>query len=168
MDFGLDLRASSGFNAQNSGSCIVLASSSVPRSFTGTLVETELAKIVIPGGLMGPDGELRIKQLWTFTNSANNKTMRVYMGGVMYQQQVLTTQTPLQGNTTIANRGSNNSQAGVSTNIHGVSAATSSLGFVTGAVNTSIDQIISITGILANIADTLTLQGYTVEVLNPL
>jgi hypothetical protein len=58
----------------------------------------------------------------------------------------------------------------VSSQLGGLSAGTGGWGStslvpVTGSINTNNDSYINITGALANAADTLTLEAYTIEVL---
>lgn len=49
-------------------------------SHTGTTTETQLARILIPGGYLGPNGEMDIHMIFTNNNSANDKTIKVKLG----------------------------------------------------------------------------------------
>lgn len=141
---------------------IILAQSGVAASVTGTLTETTLASVTIPGGMMGTNGSLRIKAKWTYTNSVNNKTIKSVFGGQAVTTGVRTTSTTEFLFYTIDNRGSLSSQMGPNTAI----PSSSSLGtYFPLTVDTSVDQTLTFTGTLANTGETITLEGYTVEVL---
>jgi hypothetical protein len=59
-----------------------LSASAAQRVLTGSTVETALMTVHIPKGTMGASGRLRITTLWSMTNSANAKTVRVRFGGM--------------------------------------------------------------------------------------
>ncbi|MFD2271823.1 hypothetical protein ACFS07_13325 [Undibacterium arcticum] len=155
---------SSSANGAQYPSTITLAQSAVAVSVTGTLTETTLASVTIPGGVMGLNGSLRITTLWSCTNNANNKTFNVRFGGtsicsntsmnssvayidrrVLHNRNSLISQVAMPG----ANGGSGNS----------------TVALVTMTKDTSVDQLLTITMALANTGDTVTLESYTVEVL---
>lgn len=138
----------------------VLAQSGVASSVTGTTAETTLASIVIPGGLMGPDGVIRINAGTTQTSNANAKTYTVRLGGVSVVQLNAANGAAASIAIAIANRNSQASQY-VRNTSH---AATTGVG-TTVSVNTAVDQTLTISATLANAADTATLESYTVEVL---
>lgn len=148
----------------------VLALRSPITAHTGTLVETVMATIPIPGGAMGLWGLLRVTTFWSFTNSANNKSPRIRLGGlagVAFGAPVLTAniQTHLQHS--IANIGAANAQE------YFIASSTTSFGSSSGAlaaaaaINTAVDQDLVITGQLASAAETLVLRRYLVELLVP-
>lgn len=144
---------------------IPLAASAVAASHTGDLVETALASITVPGGLMGANGRLRIITTWTIPNNADNKAMRVRLGGIggtQFFAQTLTAAAANKALTEIANRGAQNAQVGGPSNSIGLGSSTSAN--VVGALDTSQDQVLAITGALAVAADTITLESYSVEV----
>ena len=64
------------------GTWRVLAASAVAVSHTGDTNETALATVAIPAGAMGPNGSLRITAVFSHTNSANSKTLRIRLGGI--------------------------------------------------------------------------------------
>ena len=137
----------------------VLAQSAVAASVTGTLTETVLASITVPGGIVGSNGSLRITPIWTVGNNANGKTGAVKFGGVAHATHALANGASAGSMFTIRNRGVLNSQityAGAPGTVNTVSNTTT-------AINTAVDQILQITGTLTNTGDTLTLEGYTVE-----
>jgi hypothetical protein len=143
---------------------VVLAQSGVASSVTGTTAETTLASITIPGGMMGPNGMLRIRTFWSYTNSANNKNLRVNFGGTVLLNSNQTTTATAWEDTIISNRGALNSQGGVS-RITSNSGNTSIVGVIAVAADTSTDKVVAFSAILASAAETITLEAYTVEVL---
>lgn len=56
---------------------LVLGSSGTASSVSSGTAETTLASIVIPPRALGTNGRIRITTLWTYTNSGNNKTLRI-------------------------------------------------------------------------------------------
>ncbi|WP_213761989.1 hypothetical protein [Caballeronia sp. dw_19] len=144
----------------------VLAQSAVPASVTGTAVETTLASIVIPAGALKANGSLRVTTLWSYPNNANTKTAKTYFGGIAFSNKALTTSLSNQMQTIVRNRGVTNSQvssAPTAASDYGSSGAV----VQAAAIDTTQAQTLLITGTLATIADTLTLEAYTVEILNP-
>lgn len=137
----------------------------VAASVTGTVTETVLATIAIPAGLMGVNGMLRITPLWSVTNNANAKTLMVRLGGTSISTAGAASQATYQNLIILRNRGVANSQvspvtASTGNGFNGSAAATF-------AIDTSVAQNLTLTGTLGNAADTITLEGYTVEILNP-
>ena len=144
----------------------VVAQSGTASSVTGTTSETVLATIPIPAGALGINGVLRITALWSYTNSANNKTLRINFGGTTWFNQVQTTTASAQGMTMIRNRGSVTSQVGYAISA-GSAFGSTSVANATAAINMAVAQNLTITGTLALGTETITLEGYTVEILNP-
>lgn len=143
---------------------IILAQSAIAASVTGTLVETVLATINIPGGIMGANGAIRVIPIWSYPSSANNKTLRVKFGATAFYDVVVTANVSAQALIVIRNRNSQASQVGFAPQSGtGVGGSTSPI--VTAALDTSVDQYITITGQLALAGENITLEGYTVEVL---
>jgi hypothetical protein len=148
---------------------IVLGQSAVQSSVTGTAAETVLASIVIPGGSMGPYGVVRVHSLWSVTNSANTKTLRVRFGGLtgaQYMAVALGAALTAQELTLIRNRGSQASQVGFA-NTPAASLGSSSTALVTSSVDTSADVQLVITGQLATTTESIVLESFSVELLKP-
>lgn len=146
----------------------VLAQSASPASVTGTLTETALATVTIPAGAMGLNGALRITVLWSHTNSANTKTLNTRLGGVsgtIISGLPVTTTASTQAMTMLRNRGAANSQVRFGSTTNSFSAFSSAV--VTHAVDTSVAQDLVLTGVLTNTGETITVEAYTVELLNP-
>lgn len=147
----------------------VLAASAVAASHTGNTSETALATITVPAGAMGPNGLLRVTTQWSYTNSANNKTLRVRFGGASgtgYLGNNVTTTNAFRDQRLIANRNAANAQVGQSTGVltsggWGTSTSTP----VTSSVDTSAAADLVISGQLANAGETVTLESYLVELL---
>jgi len=142
----------------------ILGQSGVEIPLTGTVAETALATIPVPAGAMGPNGRLRITALWNYTNSANNKTLRVRFGGIggtIYHSTVLTTTANFRAIIDIANRNATNSQVGAPNGLNSVGSTTGAL--VTGAIDTTLAQDIVITGTLASAGEAINLESYLVE-----
>lgn len=143
---------------------VTLAQSAVASSVTGTLSETVLASVTIPGGMMGPNGALRVTATWSYTNSANTKRPIVNFGGVQFQSIPFSTVASSETERTIRNRGATNSQVCVGLAATGFSSTSSAT--ITSSIDTRVDQVLTLSGTLANITETITLEGYTVEVLS--
>lgn len=140
-----------------------LAQSGVAASITGTVNETTLATIVIPGGMMGPNGAIRVTAVWSHTDSANTKRLVVTFGGVTYQYASATNSASYQTQAVIRNRNSMASQVGVGSNVVGYAGTVTPI--VTSSLDTSQDQILLIRGKPGAVGETVTLEGYTVEIL---
>lgn len=141
--------------------------SAVAVPVTNTLTETALATIAIPAGAMGPNGILRITSVFSFTNSANNKTLRFRLGGIggtAFYDAVYTANQSILTTRIIQNRNSASSQVGgpsASINAFGANASAPA----TGTINTAVAQDLVITGQMAALAETITLESFLVELL---
>lgn len=142
----------------------VLARSFAAVSVTGTTTETTLATIAVPANAMGPNGVLRVTTYWSHTNNANTKTLRTKFGGATLVSPAPTASSTSRHLIEVANRNATNSQI-VPPNALATSSAFGASGtaFSTFAIDTTAAQNITLTGQLANAADTITLEGYLVE-----
>jgi hypothetical protein len=147
---------------QTGGTWYVLGASAVAASHTGDLIETTLATVTVPGGAMGPNGILRITTLWSYTSSANIKTMRVKLDGTNFLNVVPTTSSAAQLLTMIRNRNAQNSQIGYRA-VDPTSVGTSSGALPTGVKDTSINKDVTFHALLADAGETITLEAYLVE-----
>lgn len=148
------------------GTWRVLARSAVAASLTGSTSETALASITVPANAMGPNGVLRITSEWSYTNSANNKTLRARLGGLsgtVFDTIVPTTSAYQRRQAEIKNRNAANVQLGPPSAFAAGGWGTSTAAVVTGAVDTTSAQTLALTGQLASAGETITLQGYVVE-----
>jgi len=132
-------------------------------SLTGTTSETTLASFTVNGGLMGAKGKLKIWPLLSMTNNANGKTLKLKMDGNVIYGNTRTNETHIQFVSIVRNANSESSQK-IGT---GVTAGlgTSTAAIVTLSVDTSVDFVISMTGQLSSAGDTLTLEGFFMEIV---
>jgi hypothetical protein len=147
------------------GTWRVLAASAVAVSHTGDTLETALATIAVPANAMGPNGQLRVTTQWSYTNSANGKTLRVRFGGTSgtsYLAQTSTATASAVFENRIANRGAANSQIGNSNISFGPTTASA----VTSAVDTAAAVNLVLAAHLANAGETVTLECYLVELFH--
>jgi len=152
--------------AANLGSWHVLSQSSVAVPVPNAALTTEqtYVTVAVPAGAMGANGLLRITTVWTYTNSANNKTMRVRFGGTsgtQYTSATSTTTASLRTQCQIGNRNATNSQVGGS--IVSAGFGTSTGANQTSAVDTAASVDLVISGQTASAGETLTLESYMVE-----
>lgn len=157
ISVGAGLTLSSGSLASN----VIIAQSAVSASITGTLTETTLATITVPANAMGANGRIEIHTMWSTTNSANNKTLRVKFGGTTFQTITMTTNASIQVPMVIANRNATNSQVASPNSSTGSGATTNAV--QTSAIDTTAAVTILLTGQLANTGEAITLEAYSVK-----
>jgi len=153
----------------------IIGASGASVSCAADTAENTLATITIPAGLMGANGILRVTTLWSWTNSANNKTTRVYFGaagagtgGTLYMSTLYTTTTGTRDQRQIANRNSASSQVGGANGFMTASGwGTTTGAVVTSTVNTGAASEVVFTGQKASAGETLTLESYLVELIRP-
>lgn len=147
---------------------VLAASAATGMSVTTGTTETVLATVTIPANAVGANGVIRITALWTYTNSANSKTVRVRLGGLSgtsFGSAVATTTADLQLMYMIRARNSTSSQIGFAANA-GASFQTTVTSPATGSVNMAVAQDLVFTGTTALSGETITLESYIVEILN--
>lgn len=132
-------------------------------SLTGTTLETELATMTVKGGLMGANGKLLVYPLWSMTNSAGSKTFKVKLGGSICYQVSLTTYVSAASLVIIRNFNSESVQKTANGLSAGLGATTSAISATT--VNTAASQDLVVTGQLSSAGDTMTLEGFLVEIV---
>lgn len=139
-----------------------------PVSLTGNTNETELFSVVIPGGILGVNGVLRVTELWSWTASVNSKIRWVKLGGVPYLVRSYAGGAAGIGEqqcSLLRNRNSQGSQVILGYSTNSFALLTSGTNPKTTAIDTSVDQILSITGQLGDAGETITLESVIVEVL---
>lgn len=151
--------------AEGVGLWRVIGASAVAVTLTGSTDEAALAAFTLPGGALGPNGALRITTVYSFTNSANSKTMRYRLGGlggtaIMAVSATTTVSNMVQR--TIQNRGVQDSQVAAPTGNNG-SFGNSGNSPGTAALDTAQDQVIALTGQLASSGETITLESWLAE-----
>ena len=142
-----------------------LAQSGVALPTINNTSEQFLATVSIPAGRLGPNGAIRVVTLWTLTNNANVKTPRIRLGGqagTILWNPAMASFATFKGHAYIMNRGLQNSQVAGDAAFGGTAGAVA-----TAAIDTSAAQDLVISAQKATGTDTMTLEGYMVEV-NPL
>lgn len=136
--------------------------SAVAVPLTGSTSETTLATVTIPGGAIGPTGRCIITTLWSYTNSANNKTLKVRFGGTNYMNIVVGATAAYQNINIIRNITASSQKAMPS----GAAPFGASGGAIpTSSVDTTADITVLFTVQLANSGEIARLEGYSVEVV---
>lgn len=144
----------------------MIAASASPIVAPLNTANNNLVSVVIPGGSMGPNGVLRLT-LWATMTGTANKLLRAQLGGVTLGSNTLTTSALAQMQYEIANRGSEQSQIGQTNSAKSFTEFAAGAVFLTGAVDTSVDQNLIIQLQKTTGADAYTLQRYAVEIIRP-
>lgn len=146
------------------------AQGAVNSTQTGTATtDLLLASVVIPGGAIGPNGQINVDLLaLAGANNANNKTITVKYGGItiasVTNPLVSTRSTRLE-----VEAYGNNSEAGLLTypSLATTSVAASAAGSGTvpsaQAVDTTVDQVLAVYANLAVSTDSVTLMRWAVR-----
>jgi hypothetical protein len=137
----------------------ILSGSAVAANCALTDVDEVLASFTIPGATLGRNSGLQIEPLWTFSNSPDNKILKVKIGIVTIYSATRTTSAREAPLILLASRNSLNSQiqpydTGYVT--AGSSAATKY------SIDFSTIKTIEITGQRANAGDMLTLEYFRI------
>ena len=136
----------------------VLAQSAVAVSHTGDTSPFTFATIALPAGAMGANGQMEVEALFSCNNTTGSKTFQIKFGSAVITNLALASQMGTQVHTRIANRNAQNSQVYQNNGITGYGNNNP----LTSAVDTSAAVSITLTGQLANSADTCTLESYRV------
>jgi len=132
-------------------------------ALTNTTLETSLVTIIIPAGLIGSNGKVKLYSLFSATNNANNKTVRIKLGGSTGYFLQSSGYAQLSSLVIFRNFNSESVQKVSS----GLPAGLGSTGgsFTSLTIDTSVATTITITGQLAVGTDTLTLEDLFIEVV---
>jgi len=132
-------------------------------TLTGSTAETVLATVKIPAKSLGRNGAIRTTALYRVTNSANNKTLRMRLGGLAGASMgSFITLNTLSARLVFAFQNQDNPASQVAIDGGGFGASASAI--LTGMVDTSVEQDLVLTGQLANGADSIVLESYTIEI----
>ena len=134
-----------------------LSNSAVAVACASTAVDEVLASFTIAAGTMGVNSILQIEPLWTFTSSANNKIVKVKVGGSTVYSATRTTSVKEAPLIVLANRNSLASQIQPYDNTY-VTGGTGAP--ATYTINFAIAVDVEITGQRANGADSLKLEYF--------
>lgn len=163
--FGADSQATTATNITgNAGSANILMATyaqNTDTSVTGQGAETVLYTVNLPA--LGSNSILKVTCLWTVTNSSNNKTLKVKLGGTAFSTTTITTNNTLQHVTIIRNRNSTSSQVAMA-NLSSTYGQTVNA-VITGTEATASGSTLTVTGTLANTSETITLNSVFVEVM---
>lgn len=145
----------------------IFAQSAVAASVGATTSETVLATISFSGGEMGANGVVEVWASWSNNNSANTKSFRIRAGGIAGTaifDSSNTTNVSISRPTHLVNVNSESSQKTLASAGQGGGVGSSGGTVVTTTVNTASAWDLVLTGQKANSGDTLTLEGYIVQV----
>lgn len=134
---------------------------------TGTTTPTTLSSVVIPGRLLGPNGILVMHILWTMTNSANSKTLKIKFGGTSFYNTVFTATGSFSQQYNIFNRNSTGSQVAGGDASNGVIGTFTTTPIATGSIDTTVDQTLLLEGTLANTGENITVRAFGLQILRP-
>lgn len=140
---------------------VILGQSNTASAVTGTTNKTALASVVIPAGMIGVNGTVRVSALFTCTNSANSKTMTIDFGGSNVLTFAGTALASIELFKYIRNR---TATSQIVTN-SALVGSSSSVTLTTLNIDTTAAVTLTLNGQLASAAETITLEGYTIEVL---
>lgn len=132
--------------------------------------EQKAAGLLLPAGLIGAGYEIDVTILDTYSNSGNNKVLRVRLGaandltGTAYLTGTTTTTATAQNGCKIrTTTASENAQIGYAASVS-TPFGNSSAAVVTGTLNMSNASYLVISGQCVNSAETLTIKAYTVDI----
>jgi len=132
-------------------------------ALTGTTSETTLLTVNIPASLIGASGKVKMYPLYSMTNNANSKVLRVKLGGSMAFYAATSNSSHSSALVIIRNIGSESVQKSSTTVVSGLGNTGTALN--TLAIDTSVATTITVTGQLTNSADTMTLEGFFMEIV---
>ncbi|HDR9052688.1 TPA: hypothetical protein QDB02_000370 [Burkholderia vietnamiensis] len=144
----------------------VLAQSAVASAVTGTTSETVLATVAVPANTLGVNGCLEIEFAYQFSANTDSKTLYLRLGGTLIFSVVQTSASNglYIGRVLLYNRNSQSSQITTSPgNVIGGNGGSPTA----TSINTAAAQNLTLTGQLGTSTDTITLNSYSVKVLNP-
>ncbi len=142
----------------------VIAQSGAAIVTANSVSEQTLVTIPILANAMGSNGSIQVWTLWSLTNNANVKTLRVKLGSTNFWAAAGASFASLKGHCQIFNRASLSSQVAADSGLVGFAGSASAV--VTGSIDTSVDQVLTITAQKATGTDTCTLEAYLVR-MNP-
>jgi len=146
----------------------VKVDSAAPENHTGDLVETTLKSYTIPGGTLGISGVVRIKATGVSRSNNGAKTYKLKFGGTIIATLSVAADVADLNWTLFAachNLGAVDSQ-GWSAFWAYESVIDLNKTATASALNTANDQVLEITGQLANVADECEVRDWTIEI-NP-
>lgn len=137
----------------------VLSSSAVAASCALTAADEVLGSFTVRAGIIGVNSIIQVEPLWTFTSSANNKILKVKVGGVTVYSATRTTSVKEAPLIVLANRNSLASQIQPLDNTYVMAGLGAPATYM---INFANNVTIDITGQRASNDDTLKLEYYRV------
>lgn len=131
--------------------------------------EQKAAGLLLPAGLIGASYEIEVIVLMNYTNSTNDKVLRIRLGaandltGTAYLTNTSSTTLTGQNGCKIRTTTSANAQIGYAASVTTL-FGNSSAAVVTGALNMSNASYIVISGQCTNAGETQTIKAYTVDI----
>ena len=132
----------------------VLSNYAVASSSVLTATNEILGSFTIPAGTLSANSNLQIEALWSFSNSVDDKIVKIKIGPNTLYSATHTTTVKASPLVMLTNRNSLASQ------IYDIPSGTSAPG--TSVINFALDQTVEFYGQRENAADTLTLQHYRI------
>ena len=140
----------------------LLVSDFTSNAHTGDTDETDLVTYTMPGNTMGTGDAIRITAWGGLTNDGSNKTIRLRVGGNSVTSQNTTNAASWIIECVISSRNSTSSQTVMFHTRHLTSAETFT-GDATLSEDTTSDIIIKFTGTLADVNDSISVNGWMIE-----
>lgn len=144
----------------------ILATSGTAVSCAADTAENTLVTVTLTANTLGLNGSLRFETLWSFTNSANTKTLQVKLGGTAFLTASQTTNATYHDVRSLRNR-TTSSQIAWAASATGGGHAASTATATTGTIDTTADTTITITGTKQSAGETLTLESYEILLTRP-
>lgn len=171
--FGLSINAAAPFvrllnaagNVVNDAFPLALFTDYTAHAHTGTVTEDTIYSKLIRGGMIGANGGLLIRMGANVTaQGAGSTTVRIKLGGTALTLTGITATGTHHWDLAVCNRNAQNSQVTELVVIVSTSVLATAQG--TGAIDTSVDQTLSVTVQNANAADAQTFNVIEVHLLN--
>ena len=151
------------FTGTRTGVDYTQSASGVAVACPADTTEDTLQTFALPALRVGDT--VRVTTLWTVTNSANNKTLKVKVGTTAFANVVVTTVASVRLVTEISIRGTTSTQVSGTAQVN--SAGTSPFSATTGTEAMGAASTMTITGQKALAGETLQLESYFAEILRP-
>lgn len=144
----------------------LLYSTAGPTASTNSLTEAVLDDWTLPGGTMGARSQLIIMTYWSMTTSGNSKTVLQRFGGTAFHNQAVTASGLITDMRVIRNR-TTSSQLMHNAAVGNGGWAQANLSPLTTAIDTTSDVVIRASALVANAADSVTLQARDIFLVTP-
>lgn len=154
--------------ATSLGAPYVLCQSAISVSAPADTTEDVLYTCSVPGGMMGPNGRIRVTTIFTVNNTADAKTIRVRLGGASgtaIATRNLANNVSDYRQVTAANRNSASSQIAPGAALAAGGWGSGTGGNTTATINTVATTTVVVTCQKATAGDTCTLEDVLVELI---